>query len=79
MMRIPAAIALGLVLASCAGEPPIQCDSDGSIIIPDGTPDRVASEWRSRNFDLATLRLNKLTGGAEYATPATLEKAKGCP
>ena len=78
-MRIFAVMALGLVLASCAGEPSIQCDSDGSIIIPADTPESVAGEWRKRNFDLATLRLNKLTGGAEYATPATLEKAKGCP
>lgn len=78
-MRIPAAIALGLALASCAGEPPIECTNDGMIVIPAGLAKEVRKDWEKRNSDLALRRFDYVLEQAPYQTASTLEKAKGCP
>lgn len=73
-------ILAGLMLASCSG-PAIQCDADGMIIVPKDASTEIASDWLNRNMDLAGKRLGKMTGDerSRWVTPASLEKAKGCP
>ena len=78
-MKRMAAILAGLILASCSAAPAITCDTDGMIVIPAGVSEALRSEWGSRNRALLIRRMDKVTGRAEWQTPAELEKAEGCP
>lgn len=66
-------------MASCSAAPAIKCDSDGMILIPAGITEALRSDWDSRNRTLLIRRMDKVTGRAEWQTPAALEKAEGCP
>ncbi|WP_439532079.1 hypothetical protein [Polymorphobacter sp.] len=81
-MKNTAVIAfLTLTTMSACSDPKIECDSEGVIIIPEGLSSDLESEWRSRNLDLHVRRLNSIIGSekARWTTPASLEKAQGCP
>jgi hypothetical protein len=78
-MKRASIILAALTLASCSAAPPITCDNDGLIVIPAGTAEAPRSDWEARNRALLIRRMDKVTGRAEWQTPASLEKADGCP
>jgi hypothetical protein len=65
-------------LVGCS-EADIECGHDGMIIIPDDASLERQAELLSRNGDLLSRRVKHQSGQLPYATPESLEKAKGCP
>ncbi len=81
-LRRLAAAAAFLAASGCGSAgADIRCDADGLIVMPkDASHDRWMDLF-GRNQELIRKRTESLSGDGRGAwhTPATLEKARGCP